>query len=219
MGQLELFKALFGLAPITSGTIVVDQQRVIIKSPQDAIAANVGLSLVPEERKTEGLALNLTGRANISLPTLSRYSRRGWIDKTAEAAAVSGALFRVNGNQRALYEPASSFSGGNQQKFVIAKWLLADSRVLLLFDPTRGVDVGAKFEIYQVMNDYLSSGGAILLHSTEIPEVINLCDRILVIYAGHIVAEMDGRTASEREVTTAMLGGVSTALRDVKELV
>jgi ribose transport system ATP-binding protein len=219
MGQLELFKAMFGLAPITSGTVAVDQQRVIIKSPQDAIAANVGLSLVPEERKTEGLALNLTGRANISLPTLSRYSRWGWIDKTAEAAAVSGALFRVNGNQRALYEPASSFSGGNQQKFVIAKWLLADSRVLLLFDPTRGVDVGAKFEIYQVMNDYLSSGGAILLHSTEIPEVINLCDRILVIYAGHIVAEMDGRTASEREVTTAMLGGVSTALRDVKELV
>jgi ribose transport system ATP-binding protein len=219
MGQLELFKSLFGLAPATSGTIAVDQQRVTIKSPQDAIAAHVGLSLVPEERKTEGLALNLSGRANISLPTIAQFSHWGWIDQAAEASAVSDALKRVSGNQRALYEPASSFSGGNQQKFVIAKWLLADSRVLLLFDPTRGVDVGAKLEIYQVMHDYLSSGGAILLHSTEIPEVINLCDRILVMYAGYLVAEMDGRTASEHAVTTAMLGGTPTTQLSVKERV
>jgi len=218
MGQLELFKSLFGLAPVTSGTVAVDQKQVFIRSPQDAIAANVGLSLVPEERKTEGLALNLSGRENISLPTISQFSRWGWIDRVAETRAVSCALERVSGNQRALYEPASSFSGGNQQKFVIAKWLLADSRVLLLFDPARGVDVGAKFEIYQVMHDYLSSGGAILLHSTEIPEVINLCDRILVMYAGRVVAEMDGRTASEHAVTTAMLGEMPGAKQAVEGL-
>ncbi|GJH27003.1 sugar ABC transporter ATP-binding protein [Caballeronia novacaledonica] len=217
MGQLELFKSLFGISPATAGTVEVDGEPVSIRSPQDAIAAHVGLSLVPEERKTEGLALNLSGRANISLPTISQFSRWGRIDKAAEARAVADALERVSGNMRALHEPASSFSGGNQQKFVIAKWLLSDSRVLLLFDPTRGVDVGAKFEIYQVMHEFLSSGGAVLLHSTEIPEVANLCDRILVMYAGRVVAEMDGRTASEHAITTAMLGGTPSTHQLVKE--
>ncbi|WP_017773320.1 sugar ABC transporter ATP-binding protein [Paraburkholderia kururiensis] len=206
MGQLELFKALFGLARATTGTIEVDGKTVSVKSPRDAINAHIGLSLVPEERKTEGLALNLSGRTNISLPTISQFSRWGKVERAAETLAVSRALKRVNGDMRGLFEPAASFSGGNQQKFVIAKWLLAESRVLLLFDPTRGVDVGAKFEIYQVMRSYLESGGAILLHSTEIPEAVNLCDRILVMYAGRVVAEMDGRVASEHEITTAMLG-------------
>lgn len=206
MGQLELFKALFGLAPATAGTIEVNGQAVTIRSPGDAIAADVGMSLVPEERKTEGLVLNLTGKANVSLPTIARYASWGKIDKKKEAQAVAQALHRVSGNPRALYEAASAFSGGNQQKFVIAKWLLADSKVLLLFDPTRGVDVGAKFEIYQVMRDYLSAGGAVLLHSTEIPELANMCDRILVLYAGKIVAELDARHASEAQITTAMLG-------------
>jgi ribose transport system ATP-binding protein len=206
MGQLELFKSLFGLAPMTSGTLEVDGRAVKVKSPQDAISAGVGLSLVPEERKTEGLALNLSGCANVSLPTIERFARWGKIDRKKEMESVAGALKRVSGNLRALYEPASAFSGGNQQKLVIAKWLLADSRVLLLFDPTRGVDVGAKLEIYQVMHDYLASSGAVLLHSTEIPEVANLCDRILVMYAGRVVAELDGRSATEHAITTAMLG-------------
>jgi len=218
MGQLELFKSLFGLAPKTGGHVTIDGRHVNIRTPQDAIDARVGLSLVPEERKTEGLALNLSGRENISLPTISQFSRWGRIDRVAEDVAVANALKRVSGNLRGLVEPASAFSGGNQQKFVLAKWLLAESRVLLLFDPTRGVDVGAKFEIYQVIHDYLSSGGAVLLHSTEIPEVANLCDRILVMYAGRVVAEMDGRTASEYEITTAMLGGGSlSGLQDMRE--
>jgi ribose transport system ATP-binding protein len=206
MGQLRLFKTLFGLSAPSSGEIQVDGRHVSIRSPRDAIAANVGLSLVPEERKTEGLALNLSGRANISLPTIERFARWGRIDPSAERAAVAEALRRVGGNLRSLDEPASAFSGGNQQKFVIAKWLMADSRVLLLFDPTRGVDVGAKFEIYQVMHGYLESGGAVLLHSTEIPEVANLADRILVMYAGRVVAELDGRSTSEHEITMAMMG-------------
>jgi ribose transport system ATP-binding protein len=206
MGQLRLFKTLFGLTVPSSGEIQVDGRRVSIRSPRDAIAANVGLSLVPEDRKTEGLAMNLSGRANISLPTIERFARWGRVDRFAERVAVTEALRRVSGNLRALDEPASAFSGGNQQKFVIAKWLMADSRVLLLFDPTRGVDVGAKFEIYQVMHGYLEAGGAVLLHSTEIPEVANLADRILVMYAGRIVAELDGRSASDHDITMAMMG-------------
>ena len=206
MGQLELFKALFGLSPATAGTIEVSGAPVTIRSPGDAIASKVGMSLVPEERKTEGLVLNLTGKANVSLPTIERYARWGKINRHKEAQAVASALRRVSGNMRALYEAASAFSGGNQQKFVIAKWLLADSKILLLFDPTRGVDVGAKFEIYQVMRDYLSAGGAVLLHSTEIPELANMCDRILVLYAGSIVAEFDARQTTDAHITTAMLG-------------
>jgi ribose transport system ATP-binding protein len=206
MGQLELFKALFGLSPATAGTIEVSGSPVTIRSPGDAIASKVGMSLVPEERKTEGLVLNLTGKANVSLPTIEQYARWGKINRHKEAQAVASALRRVGGNMRALYEAASAFSGGNQQKFVIAKWLLADSKILLLFDPTRGVDVGAKFEIYQVMRDYLSAGGAVLLHSTEIPELANMCDRILVLYAGSIVAELDARQTTDAQITTAMLG-------------
>ena len=103
-------------------------------------------------------------------------------------------------------EPASAFSGGNQQKLVIAKWLLAESRAMLLFDPTRGVDVGAKLEIYEMIHAYIEEGGAVLFHSTEIPEIVNMCDRVLVLYEGRLVAEFEGRRASEEQVTTAMLG-------------
>lgn len=206
MGQLELFYGLFGLDPFTRGELVVNGQVADIRSPQHAVARGIGLSLVPEERKTEGLALDLSGRWNISLPTIDRFARWGWIDQAREQAAVAQVLSRVRGNPRGMVEPASAFSGGNQQKFVIAKWLLSDSRAMLLFDPTRGVDVGAKQEIYEMMVSYLKSGGAILLHSTEIPEIVNLCDRILVLYEGQVVAEFEGHDVSEEQVTTAMLG-------------
>ena len=206
MGQLELFYGLFGIDPFERGDVHVGGQAVDIKSPLDAVAAGVGLSLVPEERKTEGLALDLSGRINVSLPTITRFAKLGWIDQGAEISAVSRALEKVRGNQRALIEPASAFSGGNQQKLVIAKWLLAESRAMLLFDPTRGVDVGAKLEIYEMIHAYIEDGGAVLFHSTEIPEIVNMCDRVLVLYEGRLVAEFEGRRVSEEQVTTAMLG-------------
>ena len=206
MGQLELFYGLFGIDPFERGELRIGSHPATIDSPLDAVAAGVGLSLVPEERKTEGLALDLSGRINVSLPTISRFAKWGWIDQHAEISAVSRALQKVRGNQRALIEPASAFSGGNQQKLVIAKWLLAESRAMLLFDPTRGVDVGAKLEIYEMIHAYIEEGGAVLFHSTEIPEIVNMCDRVLVLYEGRLVAEFEGRRASEEQVTTAMLG-------------
>lgn len=209
MGQLELFLALFGDLATTGGSIRVDGRLVTLHAPGDAIAASIGFALVPEDRKTEGLFLKLDGRNNTSLPVVGRFTRAGLIDNAAEQAAVAGALRRVQADERALYTRAGAFSGGNQQKLVLAKWILAGSRVLLLFDPTRGVDVGTKHEIYVLINDYARAGGAVLLYSTEVEEVINLSHRVLVMYGGRIVREIDGARGeiSDNAIMHAALGG------------
>ena len=213
MGQQELFHACFGVAPLTTGTLSVDGRRVVLASPRDAIAEAIGLSLVPEERKTEGLFLKMSGRFNVSLPVVSRFARFGAIDIAAESRAVAAALARVAVHPRALYTAADAFSGGNQQKLVIAKWLLAGSRILLLFDPTRGVDVGTKHQIYVLMRAFADAGGAILFHSTEIPELVNMCDRVNVMYEGRIVEELAGAAIEEETIMRAALGETAAAKR------
>ena len=214
MGQQELFLALFGATPITRGRIEIDGTAVTLTSPKDAIRASLGISLVPEERKTEALFLHLDGRSNVSMPVLKRFMRGGLIDRRAETDGVAAALERVQVDPRALYTRVGAFSGGNQQKIAIAKWLLAQSRVLLMFDPTRGVDVGTKHEIYLLMNDYIQAGGAVLLYSTEIEELVNLCHRVLVMYGGRIVRELDGQAGeiSEGTIMRAALGEAPAAM-------
>ena len=213
MGQLDLFRAMFGdLAP-DAGQISVDGRPVELTSPRAAIDARLGISLVPEERKVEALALRLDGRRNVSLPVLDRFLKHGLIDTEAEMQGVAAALARVQVDQRALFQPVSAFSGGNQQKIVLAKWFLAGSRVLLLYDPTRGVDVGTKHEIYMLMADYAKSGGAVLFYSTELAEVINLSRRVLIVYAGRIVAELSEERGQINEATIMRLAlGESTAV-------
>lgn len=206
MGQNELIYSLFGLVPRDAGEVEVDGSPVILASPRDAIDARIGISLVPEDRKTEALALRLSGRENVSLPVIGRFSRLGWIDMPRERLAVDRILARVQVAPRALYKPCSAFSGGNQQKMAIGKWLLAESRILLLFDPTRGVDVGTKHEIYRLMREFVDAGGAVLFYSTEVLEMVNLCDRILVMYQGHLAGSLDGRVATEEEVMRVALG-------------
>ncbi|MGH7161041.1 MAG: sugar ABC transporter ATP-binding protein, partial [Acetobacteraceae bacterium] len=127
--------------------------------------------------------------------------------------AVQRALAQVEVHPRALYTTAGAFSGGNQQKLVIAKWLLAESRVLLLFDPTRGVDVGTKYQIYLLMRAFADAGGAILFHSTEIPEIVNMCDRVLVMYAGRTIAEFAAGAIEEEAIMRAALGEAEAAGR------
>jgi len=170
---------------------------------------------VPEERKTEGLFLHMSGGFNVSLPVAGRFTRAGLIDTRRETRAVERALDQVEVHPRALYTAAGAFSGGNQQKLVIAKWLLAGSRILLLFDPTRGVDVGTKHQIYVLMRDFADAGGAILFHSTEIPELVNMCDRVAVLYEGRIVAELAGAAIEEEAIMRAALG--ETASRRAAE--
>ena len=211
MGQLELFLACFGAQPVSDGQILVRGQPVVLTSPRDAIRANIGISLVPEDRKTEGLFLKLDGRRNASLPSLSQFTRFGLIDAARERKAVSDVLKAIQVDQRALHSKVGTFSGGNQQKIAIAKWLLTGSRILLLYDPTRGVDVGTKHEIYTMIRQFADSGGAVLMFSTEIPELTNLCDRVLVMYGGRIAREIDGADLSEDVVIEAAIGGARRA--------
>jgi ribose transport system ATP-binding protein len=206
MGQLDLFLACFGMAEIERGEVLVDGRKVWLGSPADAIRSNIGIGLVPEDRKSEGLFLKLSGKQNASLPVISRFTKGGLIDKAAEERDIADAFSTVEVDPRALWTPAGAFSGGNQQKIAIAKWLVAQSRILLLFDPTRGIDVGTKHELYVMMRDYANAGGAILLHSTEIPELVNQCDRVLVLYDGRLVAELSGEAISEAAIMRPALG-------------
>lgn len=212
MGQQELFQALFGATVLTRGHVEVEEQRVTLTSPRDAIDSRVGISLVPEERKTEGLFLRLDGRRNVSMPVIRRFARLGVIKDKAESIAVATILDRVQVAPRALYSRLSRFSGGNQQKVAIAKWLMTSSRTLLMLDPTRGVDVGTKHEIYLIMRDFAVAGGAILFFSTEVEELVNLSHRVVVMYKGRIVAHLDGAKGqiSESSIMNAALGHSET---------
>jgi ribose transport system ATP-binding protein len=207
MGQNELFHCLFGLEPLDAGTIEVRGARVDLASPRDAIEAGVGISLVPEDRKTEALALNLSGLENISIPVINRFARFGWLNRSRERQSVERILERMQVHPRAAYQPCSSFSGGNQQKIAIAKWLLTGSRILLLFDPTRGIDVGTKQEIYALMREYADAGGAILFYSTDVLEIVNLSDRVAVMYSGQIHCQLVGEEINEESIMLAALGG------------
>jgi ribose transport system ATP-binding protein len=206
MGQLELFLACFGAAPLSDGHIEVNGKPVTLMSPRDAVRANIGISLIPEDRKTEGLFLKLDGRRNISLPVLERFTHFGLIDDAAETAAVEEVMDIVHVQERALYTRVGAFSGGNQQKIAIAKWLLAGSRVMLMYDPTRGVDVGTKHEIYLLIHQFAEAGGSVLLFSTEIPELVNLCHRVLVMYGGRMVREIPAAQLDEEVLIRAALG-------------
>jgi ribose transport system ATP-binding protein len=207
MGQLELFLACFGIGETTRGNLAVDGQPVVLTSPVDAVRADIGISLVPEDRKTEALFLKLSGRHNVSLPVIDRFTRLGLVELQAEETAVGRVLTAVNVDERALWTRVGAFSGGNQQKIAIAKWLLAESRILLLYDPTRGVDVGTKNELYQLMRDFVAAGGAILLYSTEIPELVNLSDRVAILYRGRVAAELAENDISEAAIMKVALGG------------
>ena len=204
MGQRELFEALFGERGVDSGTIALGGRPLTLASPADAVRA--GISMVPEDRKTEALFLRLTGGANASIPIIDRFAAAGWIDRKAEAAAVDEVLNDLQVHPRALYKTVSSFSGGNQQKIAIAKWLLARSQVLLTFDPTRGVDIGTKHEIYVLIRALAKAGAAILYYTTEIPELVNICDRVLVMYRGRMVKELIGEEITEEAIMGYALG-------------
>ncbi len=214
MGQQDLFLACFGMAEIERGSVMVDGRKVRFGSPADAIRPNMAIGLVPEDRKSEGLFLKLSGRENATLPVISRFTRFGLIDGASETAAVEQAFSTVEVDRRALWTRAGAFSGGNQQKIAIAKWLVAQSRILLLFDPTRGIDVGTKHELYVMMRNFVEAGGSILFHSTEIPELVHQCDRVMVLYDGRIVAELEGDAITETAIMRPALGHGHSAGED-----
>jgi ribose transport system ATP-binding protein len=213
MGQQELMEALFGAVKISSGEVIAHGNQVRLSSPRDALAADVGIGFVPEERKTDGLFLKMDGKRNTTLPVLSRFSSLGAINRAAEHGAVKAMFQRVQVVDRAIYAPMESLSGGNQQKVAIAKWLITESPILLLLDPTRGVDVGTKHEIYLLMQQYAAAGGAVLFYSTEIEEIVHMSHRVLVMYRGRISAELTSEAdqINEQTIMAIALGGAARA--------
>ncbi|WP_371881836.1 sugar ABC transporter ATP-binding protein [Caballeronia sp. S22] len=205
MGQRELFEALFGATYIDDGEIRIDGKPVTLTCTADSLKAGVSTSFLPEDRKTEGLFLRLPGGENVSLPVIGRYSRFGLIDRKREQAAIRRSLAQMEVNPRALYKPCLSFSGGNQQKIAMAKWLLTQSRVWLMFDPTRGIDVGTKHQIFVLMRAFAAAGGSLLFYSTDVPELVNVCDRVSVMYRGRNVGELTGDALTEENVMRKML--------------
>ena len=198
-GRTEVARMIFGADQRVTGEIRRGRRPVKIRNPRDAIAAGIGL--LTEDRKTQGLILDHSVRENFALPNLSWLSRAGFINKVRQLR-----YFRRYADSLRIKIPDTdelvrNLSGGNQQKIVIAKWLARDCEVLIFDEPTRGVDVGAKVEIYQLMNELASRGKAILMISSELPEVIGMADRILVMREGRIAGEIDDvSTTSQEEI-------------------
>ena len=217
-GQRELLLACFGVLRGTTGKILVDGKPVSITSPAVARGDAIGMALIPEDRKTEGLMLPMTVRENLSFAALDRVSKGGIIDRAAEQARIDEMIGTLAVKTAGLDIPVGALSGGNQQKVVIAKWLMRKPRVILLNDPTRGIDVGTKQEIYQLLRRLADDGAAILFYSTDYDELIGCCDRVLVLYDGAIKRELVGSDITERALIAAALaikggeGGVSPAV-------
>jgi ABC-type sugar transport system ATPase subunit len=203
-GRSEVASALFGLERPTRGRIVLRGTPVEVRSPAHAIA--LGIGFVPEERKRQGLVLSASGLHNTSLPILGRLSRFRWILRTRERSTAREYFDRLRVRTPSLDATVAGLSGGNQQKIVLAKWLAASSQFLILDEPTRGVDVGAKAEIHALVGELAARGTAILVISSELPEVISLSDRIIVLRSGRVAGELTRQDATEDAVLRLMAG-------------
>jgi len=207
-GRTDVARALFGVEPPTGGTIQIDGRTVNITSPQQAIS--LGLAYVPEDRQLHGLipAMNIT--SNISLPILKEYASRGWLQENTERAAVFSAARQMEVRANSIWQLARTLSGGNQQKVVLAKWLSTKPRILILDEPTRGIDVGTKAAVHALMSKLAAEGIAILMISSELPEVLGMSDRILVMHEGHMTALFSRAEATQEKIINAATQTIAT---------
>ncbi|PIE32987.1 D-xylose ABC transporter ATP-binding protein [candidate division KSB3 bacterium] len=203
-GRTELARCIFGADPKQSGRIYVDGQEVKIGDPNDAI--NAGICLIPEDRKNQGLVLDFSVENNILLPLAARLSRWGMIDASGIESISEEQCESLQIKTPSIKQQTKLLSGGNQQKVVLAKWLSAQSRILIFDEPTRGIDVGAKFEIYKLMNDLVEKGNAIIMISSELPEILGMSDRIAVMCNGKITGELSQEDATQEKIMTFATG-------------
>ncbi|CAM5480011.1 Ribose import ATP-binding protein RbsA [Mycolicibacterium aubagnense] len=201
-GRTELALTLFGMTPATSGSISLEGRTVSITSPRQA--RDLGIAYVPEDRGQQGLVKQMAIRKNVSMASIERFSSGIFIKAGEEAQRALDAVKRLSVRCRNIGQPVGELSGGNQQKVVIAKWLETNPKVLILDEPTRGVDVGAKAEIHTIMGELVKQGVAILMISSELPEVLGMSDRVLVISGGRITGEIDRADATPERVGMAM---------------
>ena len=203
-GRSEVAQAIFGLDPHATGRLHVAGREVSIRSPREAMRAGIGL--VPEDRKRQGLVLSMSAAGNTTLATLRALARLSFIRHRAERALARTYFERLRVRASGPDAPTAGLSGGNQQKLVLAKWLAAECRILILDEPTRGVDVGAKAEIHGLIDELAARGSGVILISSELPEILNLSTRILVLREGHVAGELPRERATQDAVMRLMAG-------------
>ncbi|MBL8710701.1 MAG: sugar ABC transporter ATP-binding protein [Rhodospirillaceae bacterium] len=202
-GQRELLLALFGVLRGVGGEVRIGGRRASLRGPMAAKAGACPMALIPEDRKTEGLMLPMSVRDNLTLPALSQLSRFGIVDRVREGDAIRRMMDLLAIKAANPEIPVGSLSGGNQQKVVIAKWLMLAPHIILLNDPTRGIDVGTKQEIYQLLRRLADDGATILFYSTDYDELIGCCDRVLVMYDGTVVRTLEGDEITEHALISS----------------
>jgi ABC-type sugar transport system ATPase subunit len=203
-GRSEVARAIFGLDPRAAGEVRVAGQRLALGSVRRSMRC--GMGLVPEDRKRQGLVLMMSCRNNLSLAMLDRLRRLGLLDRGRERGLAMHFIHQLHVKTPGLRTPVAALSGGNQQKIALAKWLARDCRILIIDEPTRGVDVGAKAAIHAIIDDLARRGIAIILISSELPEVINLATRILIMRGGRIAGEVPRESADQETVLRLMAG-------------
>ena len=205
-GRTEAVKAIFGADPIDSGEITVFGKKALIRQPKDAI--RLGIGLAPEDRKVEGLNLGMSIKDNIIMASVDKISRCGVIGRRRRTSIPEELKDNLRIVTPSINQMVGNLSGGNQQKVVLAKWLASDSRIVIFDEPTRGIDVGAKVEVYQLMNQLISRGVGIIMISSELPELLAMSDRILVMHEGRITGELSHEEASQEKVLRLSSGGI-----------
>jgi rhamnose transport system ATP-binding protein len=208
-GRTELARILFGLTPADAGEIRLRGRAVAVDSPGRAVA--LGIAYVPEDRRRHGVILDMSTSTNTTLAILDDISRLGFLDFGRERAVAAGFVKQLGIKTASLDTPVANLSGGNQQKVALARWLAAEPSVLILDEPTQGVDVGAKAEIHRLMSELAASGLAILMISSELPEVLGMSDRIAVMHGGTIVGVLDRAEATQEAILERALGHVVEA--------
>jgi len=214
-GRSELAEVIFGMTPAESGTIKVDGKPVIIASASDA--KHLGIAYVPEDRARQGLVRPMPISQNVSLASLSHVARNTFIDRSAENALAEKSVKEFQIRASSIGQIVGKLSGGNQQKVGLSKWLATKPRILIMDEPTRGIDVGAKAEIHRMMGEFAQAGMAIIMISSELPEVMGMSDRILVMRAGRIVAEVNRADASQAGIAAAMMSDGPAPLAEAAE--
>jgi rhamnose transport system ATP-binding protein len=203
-GRTELARVLFGITPADSGSMLMGGKPVEIRSPREAVEAGIGY--LPEDRRRHGVILEMTVAANITLGILSRLFPASWLRFGAERQLAEGLCRDLAVKTPSVESPVSSLSGGNQQKVALARWLATTPKLLILDEPTQGVDVGAKAEIHRIIRRLAASGLAVLMISSDLPEILGMSDRIAVMRGGTSIAMFDGSRATAHDVMAAALG-------------
>jgi len=203
-GRSELAKAIFGLDPLANGKISLAGEALALRSARDAISH--GIFLVPEDRRREGLIVGMSVRENISLPSLRRFARAGLVDRKRERQIAQQQISSLNVKTPDAETLVLNLSGGNQQKVVLAKWLSLNPRVMILDEPTRGIDVGAKAEIYRLMRDLAARGNVVLMISSDMEEVLHISDRVAVMHEGEITGVLGRADCSEENIMHLAVG-------------